>query len=276
MHPKRGSGCWGPGACQRVGGQVNKYPNAEAGGAGVAPRAAHVRRRARSPRKSGAGRSERFPGERAERALDLRYGRRTFPGGRGLMHRGICGLRATVGGGAWRVKNGWLRPGPAAFSRSQCVRLRRGLRRAGGRKWSAIPPSSSGSGSGSGSSSTPGSHPPRRPVLRPRAGSSLPGRQGAGPDHRAGAGRRPTLGVVSTGAVGVASGPFPGHPTLQRGPSGGQAGALGFRGRRRLPSGARQGRGGRRRPPTQRSPGRRHQPEQRRTGAGNAPPIGQA
>lgn len=124
-------------------------------------------------------------------------------------------------------------------------------------KWSAIPPSSN---------SAPAAGPaPPSPAARGRARIT-----------RLELGRRPAFSGVNGEVVEVVSGPNPGHSNLQQGPSGGQAGLLGFRGRRRLLGGARPGRDGLRRPPTQCSPGRRHQPVQRRTGAGNAPPIGQA
>lgn len=166
------------------------------------------------------------------------------------------------GWGAWRVKHGWLSSsGPDAFSRSQFADLRRGLSQAGG---------------GGPRFHTPGYKPPVSPALRPWARLLPPRPPGGGPDHKATAGvETRTWSGVSREAMEVASGPSPRHPTPQRGPSGGQAWALKFRGRRRLPGGARSGRGGRRWPPAQGSPGRRHQPEQRRTGAGNAPPIGQ-
>lgn len=165
------------------------------------------------------------------------------------------------------MKNGWLSSGPPAFSRSQVAHLRRGLSQAG--------------------RSGPRFHPTAAAPLRvtslllaPRSGlgpgSSLPGRQRAGQITRLELGWRPHLEWCEWGGCGSGFWAEPGHPTLQQGPSGGQAGALKFRGRRRILGGARPGRDGLRRPPTQCSPGRRYQPEQRRTGTGNAPPIGQA
>lgn len=125
-------------------------------------------------------------------------------------------------------------------------------------------------------STTWGHKPPFSPALRPWARLLPPRPPGGGPDHKAAAGVETyTWSGVSRKAMEVASEPSPRHPILQRGPSGGQAGALKFRGRRRLRGGARPGRGSPRRPPTQCSPGRRYQPEQRRTGTGNSPPIGQ-
>lgn len=75
----------------------------------------------------------------------------------------------------------------------------RGLSKAGKRKWPTIPTSSS---------SIPGYRPPESPVLRPRPGSSLPDRQGAGPDHRAEAGTETVAqSDENRRAVEVASGP---------------------------------------------------------------------
>ena len=182
------------------------------------------------------------------------------------MHKEDLWFASRCGWGCLESEKQMPSPGPAAFSRSQLAHPRREPQLGRRKEEVRDPPSSS-------SSSIPGYKPP----LSRGPGSSLPSRQGAGPDHRAGAGAEThARSAVNWGTVGAASGPCLGHQTLQRSPSVGQARVLGFRRRRRLLGGIRLRQDSRRRPPTQCSPGRRHQPEQRRTGARNAPPIGQA
>lgn len=103
------------------------------------------------------------------------------------MHKEDLWFSSRCGRGAWRVKNGWLSSGPAAFPRSQFAHSRGGLSQAGG--------------------SDLRFHPTAAATLRvtslllaPRSGlgpgSSLLGRQGAGRITRLELGWRPTLGVV--------------------------------------------------------------------------------
>lgn len=84
--------------CQRVRGKVNKYPNCRGGWSRRAPRAAHVRRRARESRKKRGCQKQRFPRKQAELALDFRCGKTAFLRGRGLMHKEDLWFASQCGG----------------------------------------------------------------------------------------------------------------------------------------------------------------------------------
>jgi hypothetical protein len=203
----------------------------------------------------GAGIPEKAgPGKAKGSRQSWRRRRGTSPYSRGSCTRSTRGARAGGERGAMEGANRMAAPGlPPCQDGSVPILV-------GQRKEAGDSPAAAAAAA---ATAYPGPPPPRAPADRRGPGLSLPGRQGAGPDHR---GRWERW---------ERSGPGLGRPTLQGFQVEDSLG-LGFRGRRRLPGHARLERDARRRPPTQRSPGRRHQPEQRRTGAGNAPRIGQA
>lgn len=216
-------GSWGPSAVGRA--KLINIHTAEAGGAGVAPRAAHVQR-AQEPRGSGR-RSPR------ERHAPRRAGSRARDGwgcAEGSPGRPRLGLLPSRDRGAQPgVNEGSASPGSGTLPRTP------GAPHAGR---GPAPPSPAARG--------------RARITGPELGPRAPSES-----------RERLLGRARS----------PNPPT---GPEGRTVRSLGFGGRRGLLGGARPRGDGGRGPPTQRSPGRGHEPEQRRTGAGNAPPIGQA
>ena len=187
MHPKRGLGCWGPGACQRVRGKVNKYPNCRGGWSRRAPRAAHVRRRARESRKKRGCQKQRFPRKQAELALDFRCGKRAFLRGRGLMHKEDLWFASQCGWGCLEGEK-QMGPGPAAFCRSQLAHPRRGPQ-LGRRKRSAIPPAAAAAAAAAAfpATSLPGAAAPAPPSPAARGRARITGLKLE---------RRPTLRVL--------------------------------------------------------------------------------
>lgn len=131
-----------------------------------------------SPRKSGAGKRKR-----TEVAPNLRHGNKTFPGEQGRMHKEDLrtdGGWECVESEKWMAKPGLL----PAQDRSLLIHVRASARPEGRSGLRSHPAAAAAA------AAFPGTKPPRAPFAGRGPGSSLPGRQGAGPDHRVGAGAK--------------------------------------------------------------------------------------